>query len=81
MQQELERLFHHGGNGELVSEAWPLVTHSLTLAFTWACMHTSPLEAKEGGSLSSRPAWSTEQVPGKPGLHRESLSQKQKQRE
>jgi hypothetical protein len=27
-----------------------------------------------GGSLSSRPAWSTEWVPGQPGLHRETLS-------
>ena len=27
-------------------------------------------EAEAGGSLSSRPAWSTEQVPGQPGLHR-----------
>jgi hypothetical protein len=26
------------------------------------------------GSLSLRPAWSTEQVPGWPGLHRETLS-------
>jgi hypothetical protein len=28
--------------------------------------------------LSSRPAWSTEWVPGQPGLHRETLSQKTK---
>ena len=28
-------------------------------------------------SLSSRPVWSTEQVPGQPVLHRETLSQKQ----
>jgi hypothetical protein len=27
---------------------------------------------------SSRPAWSTEGVPGQPGLHRETLSQKPK---
>jgi hypothetical protein len=32
-------------------------------------------EAEAGGSLSSRPAWSTEWVPGQPGLHRETLSQ------
>ena len=41
---------------------------------------------KEGGwgemdyasfvTMSSRPAWSTEQVPGQSGLHRETLSQK-----
>jgi hypothetical protein len=27
-------------------------------------------------SVSSRPAWSTEQVAGQPGLYRETLSQK-----
>jgi hypothetical protein len=34
----------------------------------------STWEAESGGFLSSRPAWSTEQVPGQPGLHRETLS-------
>jgi hypothetical protein len=38
----------------------------------------STLEAEAGGFLSSRPAWSTEWVPGQPGLHRETLSQKTK---
>ena len=33
-------------------------------------------EAEAGRFLSSRPAWSTEGVPGQPGLHREALSQK-----
>jgi hypothetical protein len=33
-------------------------------------------EAEAGRFLSSRPAWSTEWVPGQPGLHRETLSQK-----
>jgi hypothetical protein len=33
------------------------------------------LEAEAGKFLSLRPAWSTEQVPGQPGLHREILSQ------
>ena len=32
------------------------------------------LGAEAGRSLSSRVAWSTEQVPGQPGLHRETLS-------
>ena len=32
------------------------------------------------GSLSSRPAWSTEQATGKPGLHREILFQKLKRK-
>ena len=36
-------------------------------------------EAEAGGSLSSRPASSAEQVPGQPGLHRETLSGKPKQ--
>lgn len=31
------------------------------------------LEAEVGESLSSRPAWNIEQVPGKPGLHRETV--------
>jgi hypothetical protein len=34
----------------------------------------STQEAKTGRSLSLMPAWSTEQVPGQPGLHRETLS-------
>ena len=36
-------------------------------------------EAEAGGFLSLRPAWSTKQVPGQPGLHRETLSWKTKQ--
>jgi hypothetical protein len=36
----------------------------------------STREAETGGFLSSRPAWSTELVPGQPGLHRETLSRK-----
>ena len=32
-------------------------------------------EAEAGRSLSLRPAWSTERIPGQPGLHRETLSQ------
>jgi hypothetical protein len=38
----------------------------------------STQEAEAGGFLSSRPAWSTKWVPGKPGLHRETLSRKTK---
>jgi hypothetical protein len=37
-------------------------------------------EAEAGRFLSSRPAWSTERVPGQPGLHRETLSQKTKKK-
>jgi hypothetical protein len=36
----------------------------------------STWEAEAGRFLSSRPAWSTEWVPGQPGLYRETLSQK-----
>jgi hypothetical protein len=38
----------------------------------------STREAEAGRFLSSRPAWSTKRVPGQPGLHRETLSQKYK---
>ena len=34
---------------------------------------SSTLEAEAGGSLSSRPAWPTELVPGHPGLHSEDI--------
>jgi hypothetical protein len=40
----------------------------------------STREAEAGGFLSSRPAWSTKWVPGQPGLHRETLSQKKKKK-
>jgi hypothetical protein len=39
----------------------------------------STREAEAGGFLSSRTAWSTEWVPGQPGLHTETLSWKKKQ--
>jgi hypothetical protein len=41
----------------------------------------SAWEAEAGGFLSSRPAWSTKWVPGQPGLHRETLSQNQKNKQ
>ena len=34
----------------------------------------STWEAEAGRSLSSRPTWSTERVPGQPGPHSETLS-------
>jgi hypothetical protein len=37
-------------------------------------------EAEAGGFLSLRPAWSTKWVPGQPGLHRETLFQKNPQK-
>jgi hypothetical protein len=36
----------------------------------------STWEAEAGGILSSRPTWSTEWVPGHPGIHSEILSKK-----
>jgi hypothetical protein len=38
-------------------------------------------KAETGRFLISRPAWSTEWVPGQPRLHRETLSQKKKNEE
>jgi hypothetical protein len=40
----------------------------------------STREAEADGFLSSRPAWSTKWVPGQPGLHRETLSQRKKKK-
>ena len=37
-------------------------------------------EAEAGVCLTSRAAWSIQQVPGQPGLHRETLSQKKKKK-
>jgi hypothetical protein len=42
---------------------------------------SSTWETEAGRFMSSRPAWSTEWVPGQPGLHREILSQKTKPEE
>ena len=38
--------------------------------------NSSTVEAEAGRSLGWRPAWSAEQVLEQPGLHRETLSQK-----
>jgi hypothetical protein len=43
--------------------------------------NSSTWEAEADGFLSSSPAWSTERVPGQPGLYRETLSQKQQQQQ
>ena len=42
--------------------------------------NSSTQEAEAGGSLSSRPVWSTERVLGQPRLHREILSRKTKKK-
>ena len=39
----------------------------------------STQEVEVGRSVSSKPAWSIERIPGEPGLHRETLSQTNKQ--
>lgn len=39
------------------------------------------MEAKAGESISSRSIWSSEQVPGQPSLHRNTLSPKTKQKQ
>ena len=39
------------------------------------CTHS--ISAGAGGSLSSRTVWSTELVPGQPGLQREALTQEE----
>jgi hypothetical protein len=51
--------------------SWAVVVHAFNPS-TW--------EAETGGFLSSRPVWSIERVPGQPGLHGETLSQKTKKR-
>jgi hypothetical protein len=43
--------------------------------------YPSTQKAEAGRFLSSRPAWSTERVPGQPGLHRETLSRKKKKKD
>jgi hypothetical protein len=58
---------------EFVTRA--VVAHAFSPS-TWE----AEAEAEAGRFLSSRPAWFTEWVPGQPGLHRETLSQKNKKR-
>jgi hypothetical protein len=49
-----------------------VVVHAFNLS-TW--------EAEAGGFLSLRPTWSTKGVPGQPGLYRETLSRKTKNKQ
>ena len=53
-------------------------SHLFLLAHFQMKTHPSIWEAEEGSSLSVRPAWSPEWVPGQPGLHRATLSSKTK---
>jgi hypothetical protein len=68
-----------------ISSPWPCLTTSfrsdsglkkidLSRAVVEPAFNPSTWEADAGRSLSSRSAWSTEWVPGQPGLHRETLS-------
>jgi hypothetical protein len=66
----------HIQNGPFVNHKWSRVPAVVAHAF-----NPSTWEAEAGGFLSSRPAWSTEWVPGQPGLHRETLSWKKKQKQ
>ena len=50
---------------------WEMVAHAF---------NPSTQEAETSGSQSLRPAWSIEGVPGQPGLHRETMSQKKKKK-
>ena len=56
------------------------IKNSYRLVVVAHTFNPSTREAEAGGSLSSRPAWSTELVPGQPRLHRETLSQKPKKK-
>jgi hypothetical protein len=71
------------GGGQSDPAACVCVFNFLYLLFRWwQCMSFIPAlrEAEAGRSLSSKPSWSTEYVPGQPRLHREILSQKNKKR-
>jgi hypothetical protein len=50
---------------------WEVVVHTF---------NPSTQEAEAGRSLSSRPAWSTEQVSGQPGLEKPKRERKEKKR-
>jgi hypothetical protein len=56
---------------------WVTTNPFLKSIMCWV-VNPSTKEAEVGRSLSSRPAWSTEWVPGQLGLHRETLSWKKK---
>ena len=55
----------------------PLIEFNVHQVVMLHAFNPDALEAEAGGSLCvSRPAWSTEQVLGHPGIHRETLFQK-----
>jgi hypothetical protein len=62
---------------------WLLVKKTEFSRAWWHTAHAfdpSTQEAEAGGFLSLKPAWSTKQVPGLPGLYRETLSRKTKKK-
>jgi hypothetical protein len=61
---------------KLIKTSYLLSLIKLSLAVVAHAFNPSTREAEAGRFLSSRPAWSTEWVPGQPGLHREILSRK-----
>jgi hypothetical protein len=65
----------HGQCRHILMPAQDVVWCRAVVAHTF---NPSTWEAEAGRFLSSRPAWSTKWVPGQPGLHRETLSQKKK---
>jgi hypothetical protein len=68
-----------------VTKLWGLHYTLLKNTLLWAVVahafNSSTWEAEAGEFLSSRPAWSTEWVPGQPELYRETLFQKRKRKE
>jgi hypothetical protein len=55
--------------------------HSPEWGVVAQAFNSSTWEAEAGGFLSSMPTWSTKWVPGQPGLHRETLSRKNKNKQ
>jgi hypothetical protein len=64
------------------SKGHPILTRThLSPGVVAHAFNPSTWEAEAGGFLSSRPAWSTEWVPGQPGLYRETPSRKTKNKQ
>jgi hypothetical protein len=81
---DLHQCFCEGETVQSTQPGSPVRTQNQTLSLCWAVVahafNPSTWEAETGRFLSSRPARSTEWVPGHPGLHRETLSQKKKKK-
>jgi hypothetical protein len=77
-QSPLHCKFHKFGRGNFYHLVITTVsrTSSGSRAVVAHTFNPRTWEAEAGGFLSSRPAWSTDWVPGQPGLHRETLSRK-----